>query len=61
MESFLTSRVLGFSIWVLFHGIICAVCCESQQFGQYLMNNIANNVRVVKSTMDIGGQVKESS
>lgn len=30
-------------------------------YGQYHMHNLANNVGVVKSTMDIGGHVKESS
>jgi len=33
----------------------------SNFYGQYHMHNLANNVGVVKSTMDIGGQVKESS
>ena len=30
-------------------------------YGQYHVHNLSNNVGVVKSTMDIGGQVKESS
>ena len=33
----------------------------STSCGQYHMHNLANNVGVVKSTMDIEGQVQESS
>jgi hypothetical protein len=40
--------------------VLC-VARVSNLYGQYHMNNLANNVGVVKLTMDIGGQVKESS
>lgn len=33
----------------------------SSLYGQHNMHNLANNVGVVKLTVDIGGQVKESS